>query len=212
MTTTVERTRAPLLQTEPRAQLPARAEREAILSRARALVASQSAAQVRAPPVAPKVEGPAPAALPAGQRVRLQMFCSGAGRSFIGIGLERNGLVQLVGRELPAAGNGTGNAPLARSYTYIGALREWNCPICRAAPAGVEAFGCDCACFSDVLHCGGRRGSGVYCACGAFSEPNFRLVPSLAVRGHASAHTPTKRLLLAGPRQPPQALLPRCLR
>ena len=210
MSNTVDRNRAPARQTELRAQLPARAEREAILSRARALVASQSAAPVPALPTVPKVRKPVPT-LPTGRRVRLQMFCSGADRSFIGIGLERNGLVQLVGHELPAAGNGGGDAPLAQSYTYMGALREWNCPVCRAAPAGVEAFSCDCACFSDVLHCGGRRGSGVYCACGAFGEPNFRVVPSLSVRGHASAHTPVKRLL-AEPRQSPHALLPRCLR
>jgi hypothetical protein len=69
-------------------------------------------------------------------------------------------------------------------------LREWNCPVCRAAPAGVEAFGCACACFSDVLHCGGRAGRKVYCTCGGFGKPIFRRVPTLSVRDHASAHAP----------------------
>jgi hypothetical protein len=46
----IDRKRAPVVQEQPRAQLPALAEREAILSRARALVAKQSAAPVPASP------------------------------------------------------------------------------------------------------------------------------------------------------------------
>jgi len=149
------------------------------------------------------------------------MFCSAAGIAFIAIGLEHNSHVQLVGSESPSGGNRAGDAvPIIRAYTYIGALREWNCPVCRLAPAGVEAFGCACACFSDVLHCGGRAGGNVYCACGAFGEPNFRRVPSLSVRGHALPSPPAAPLrrggppmhLLTGPPQAPKPLLPHCLR
>jgi hypothetical protein len=148
------------------------------------------------------------------------MFCSAAGVAYVGIGLEHNGEVQVVSAELPSGGNGGGSAaPVLQAYTYIGALREWNCPVCRLAPAGVEAFGCACACFSDVLHCGGRSNGSVHCACGGFGEPNFRRVPSLSVRGHASARPPVNplrrggtALLLIGPPQAPQPLLPRCLR
>jgi hypothetical protein len=159
-------------------------------------------------------------ALPPGRRVRLQMYCSGAGIAYVGIGLEHKGEVQLIGAELPSGGNrGGSQAPVLTAYTYIGALREWNCPVCRAAPAGMEAFGCSCACFSDVLHCGGRASENVYCACGGFGAPQFERVASLAVRGHASPRTPVKTLqgtrsafLLTRPPQTPQALLPRCLR
>jgi hypothetical protein len=219
----------PIVEEEPHAQLPALAERERILSRARAVVAGQSA-----PPV-PQSEASyaAPAlarfsrqqvtgepALPPSRRVRLQMFCSGVGRGFIGIGLEHNGHVQLVSHESPSGGEGrSADAPVLRAYNYIGALREWNCPVCRLAPAGAEAFGCACACFSDVLHCGGRADGNVYCACGAFGEANFRRVPSLAVRGHATARTPAaplrrggSALLLTGPPREPKPLAPRCLR
>jgi hypothetical protein len=148
------------------------------------------------------------------------MFCSGTGIAYIGIGLEHNGQVQLIGSELPPTGSRGGDeAPVLRAYTYIGALRKWNCPVCRAAPAGVEAFGCACACFSDVLHCGGRSSGNVYCACGNFGQPQFERVPSLPVRGHASPRTPANplrrsgsALLLTRPPQAPQPLLPRCLR
>jgi hypothetical protein len=226
---TIDRPRAPVVQEAPGAQLPALAEREAILSRARALVSAQSGVpalpserttrdmaaarfsggRVRAEPV-----------LPAGQRVRLQMFCSGSGVAYIGVGLEHKGDVQLVGHELPATGCGGGKeAPVVRAYNFIGALRDWNCPVCGLAPAGAEAFGCACACFSDVLHCGGRSGGNVHCACGAFGEPDFRRVPSLSVRGHASARGPANplrrgrpALLLSGPPEQAQPLLPRCLR
>jgi hypothetical protein len=236
---TIDRTRAPVLQEAPAAQLPALAEREAILSRARNLVANQSASVAQRRAVGARAvvestraavstqlaslsrkEGLAERVLPPGQRVRLQMFCSGAGIAYIGIGLEHDGNVQLVGAESPNAGNGRGNAgSLLQAYNYIGALREWNCPVCRRAQAGTEAFGCVCACFSDVLHCGGRAGGNVHCACGAFGEPDFRRVPSLSVRGHASARAPVNRLrpgrpalLLSGPPQEPKPLLPRCLR
>jgi hypothetical protein len=228
------------IEESPPAALPARAEREAILSRARALVASQSVSDpVRQGNSAARVvqstrsgastgqlalrrQVPAEPALPVGQRVRLQMFCSAASIGYIGNGLEYKGEVQLVGAELPSRGNGGDkNAPLLRCYTYIGALREWNCPVCRVAHAGVEAFGCACACFSDVLHCGGRvDGGNVYCACGEYGQPEFRSVSSLPVRGHASANAPAAPLrrggqrmhLLTGPPQAPQPLLPRCLR
>ena len=209
MSAVSDRPRAPVLRSEPRAQLPERAQREALLSHARALIAAKPIAPAPAMPIAPKVQSVVPPVLPTGQRVRLQMFCSGAGVAFIGIGLERNGVVQLVGHELPGPGNGGGALP-ARSYTFAGAVREWNCPVCRAAPAGIEAFCCDCACFSDVLHCGGYAGHMVYCACGDLGEANFRLVPSLSVRGHATARVPAMRLMSRP--LPPPALLPRCLR
>jgi hypothetical protein len=234
----IDRVRAPVLREEPRAQLPERAERETILARARSMAASHSvarppgnaaAAVVEAKCSAVAEEVPAlsrrqaasePPLLP-GRRVRLQMFCSGSGVAFVGVGLEHEGYVQLIGHEFPQRGDGGGTAaPVRRAYTYIGALRTWDCPACRLAPAGVEAFGCACACFSDVLHCGGRAGGNVYCACGAFGEPNFRRVPTLSVRGHVSASPPAAPLgragppmqLLTGPPQAPQPLLPRCLR
>jgi hypothetical protein len=227
---TIDRTRAVVLQEAPPAQLPAPAERARILSQARILVTRQSAnlpavrserkQSALALAADPRAKARAEPALPVGHRVRLQMFCSGTGIAYIGIGLEHNGEVQLIGSELPSAGNrGGSEAPVLRAYTYIGALREWNCPVCRAAPAGVEAFGCACACFSDVLHCGGRSSGNVYCACGGFGAPQFERVPSLAVRGHASPRTPVNPMrrgrsafLLRRPPETPQPLLPRCLR
>jgi hypothetical protein len=212
-TTVKERRSASQPATAEPPALPSVAAREGILERARAVIAREQSAPMARPDAA-AVEAKPPR-LPTGRRVRLQMFCSGAGRSFIGIGLERNGTVQLIGAELASARRDGGGAPLMRAFTYLGALREWNCPVCRGAPAGVEAFGCDCACFSDVLHCGGRVGRNVHCACGGFIEARFRRVPSLAVRGHASPRTPTvplgpARRLLSAPAPPP--LLPRCLR
>jgi len=227
---TTDRTRAVVLQEAPPSHLPALAEREAILSKARALATRQPAgvpavrsAGRQAPAAFPadlQARARVEPALPPGQRVRLQMFCSGTGIAYIGIGLEHNGQVQLIGSELPPTGSRGGDeAPVLRAYTYIGALRKWNCPVCRAAPAGVEAFGCACACFSDVLHCGGRSSGNVYCACGNFGQPQFERVPSLPVRGHASPRTPANplrrsgsALLLTRPPQAPQPLLPRCLR
>jgi hypothetical protein len=227
---TTDRTRALVLPEAPPSQLPALAEREAILAKARALTTRQSAglpvvqpARNRAPLArAPDTRAMARAepALPEGHRVRLQMFCSRVGIAYIGIGLEHNGEVQLIGSEGPSAGNrGNSQAPVVRSYTYIGALREWNCPVCRAAPAGLEAFGCSCACFSDVLHCGGRASENVYCACGGFGERQFEWVPTLPVRGHASPRTPLNPLrrtrsavLLTRAPETPQPLLPHCLR
>jgi len=224
---TTDRTRPLVLQEAPPAQLPALVERERILSQARRLVTRQSSnlpAERKHAPLAlaadPRAKACAEPALPPGQRVRLQMFCSGTGIAYIGIGLEHNGEVQLIGSEpLSTSTRGGSEAPVLRAYAYIGALREWNCPVCRAAPAGVEAFGCACACFSDVLHCGGRSSANVHCACGGFGAPQFERVPSLAVRGHASPRTPVNSLrrgrsayLLTRPLQAPQALLPRCLR
>jgi hypothetical protein len=170
------------------AALPDKAEREAILSRAHVLAASR----------------------PVAQKVRLPMVCSATGVAFYGIAETEGEQVRLIGHELPDAdGNGAaGHAPLLSSFTFTGvSRREWNCPICRQVPGGVEIWGCSCASYSRVLHCGGRRGRKVYCACGEVREADFYEVPSLSVTGQSMAapavRAPAARVLTRTP-----ALLP----
>jgi hypothetical protein len=166
--------------------LPERSQREALLSHARALVTSRAG----------------------GDRVRLPMVCSATGRGFVGV---VDGVtLQLIGHELPGPG-GTGagaDARLLRSFSFAGDVRrEWNCPICRQAPGGLEIWACDCRSSSNVLHCGGRCGRRIFCACGQLRDPNFVEVPSLSVTGQTTAAPPARapaaRVL---PRAP--ALLP----
>jgi hypothetical protein len=161
---------------------------EAVLSRARTLIATR----------------------PAVEKLRAQAVCSATGVHFPAIVVRKGELVQLVGHEAPGSAGGGVAAALAGSFTFIGAVREWNCPICRVAPGGVEAFCCECPCYADVLHCGARRGSKmIHCACGDFREANFVAAPAPPVLGHiATMQRSAARPLLR--RRP--ALLPRCLR
>jgi hypothetical protein len=60
----IDRKRAPVLQEKPRAELPARAERESILARARAAVASRELVPAPPPPVESRPRAPASSKAP----------------------------------------------------------------------------------------------------------------------------------------------------
>ncbi|WP_158920924.1 hypothetical protein [Acidisphaera sp. S103] len=112
---------------------------------------------------------------PARVWARIPMTCSVEGVSFIGlVGRDRNGNAVLTGSELAKRGSArNGGAVNPSAFTFGGAVRDWNCPICGVAPGARDAWGCgsfDCPGMRNVLHCGGRLGRRVHCACGRFVE------------------------------------------
>ena len=157
---------------------------EAVLARARA------AAEERPRPVVVAAP-PKPAAAPGVARVHLQMFCSAAGKSFIGIAERRGSELRLVGHEAqPENGGTTHTEMLSGAYTFA-SDSAWACPFCRIRSDSIcSVWTCQCSGFGGVLHCGGTTARGAsYCICGLLEKRTMTSVPALELCGASVVST-----------------------
>jgi hypothetical protein len=183
----LKRARQALEVSGPRRMQPAAhnsAKVDELLARARAAASHSETAQSAPPPPAPEI------AESRIEKVRLQMTCGGTGRPFVTIAERRGDALRLVGNEVPQSGSGhSAPAELLSGSYRVEFAPGWACPICRS---GETLWTCNCAQFTNALHCGGSggsRGRARYCACGRLEDRHLVELERIQVRGQSVGAT-----------------------
>jgi hypothetical protein len=140
--------------------------------------------------------------------VRVEMWCSVTGRSFIAVGETLGSSLVIKRNEGPSHGpTGPAVPMIALGNFQMTSDAQWpGCPHCGARCDDADAFAWVCAknCGSPI-HCVGSRNGLQRCACGIVDKRNFVAAQSVEVRG-AIARRPTGRSqqnVSAGPALPP---------